>query len=149
MWCRHAGYIYWFVDHLMITGSQRTTCRTYTNGRRSGCCCCRPSASVSASPGWCFAMKTSKCKEKNCHVYKLTENWSFQKIFIISFSCYRLNLTWVVQFKCHHTHLVCAYDTKKVHISHMGLWTLFILRQDFPDVLWASRSNAISCLSDK
>lgn len=50
--------------HFITTGSQRTTCHTCTNGHRSACCCCRPSALVLASPGWCFAMKTSKCKEK-------------------------------------------------------------------------------------
>lgn len=57
--------LYWFVDHLVITGSQRTTCRTCTSGHRSACFCCQPSASESASPGWCFAMKTSKYKKKS------------------------------------------------------------------------------------
>lgn len=46
---------------LSSAGSPRTTCRTCTNGRRCACCCCRPSAWPSASPGWCSATRISKC----------------------------------------------------------------------------------------
>lgn len=49
---------------LLSTGSPRTTCRTCTNGRRCACCCCRPSAWPSASPGWFSATRISKYEIK-------------------------------------------------------------------------------------
>lgn len=45
-----------------IPGSQRTICRTCRSGRTSPCCCSRPSAWASASPGWFSVTKTSERK---------------------------------------------------------------------------------------
>lgn len=57
--------IYCFLHHFVCAGSRRTTCHICTNGHRSACCCCRPSASASASPGWCSEMKISKRGKSN------------------------------------------------------------------------------------
>lgn len=90
MSCIYPDCFYWFVDLLLTTGSQRTTCRTCTNGRRSACCCCRLSALASASPGWCFAMKTSECREEVCQETQPVaafESWIlFHDVLCVSYS---------------------------------------------------------------
>lgn len=108
------------------TGSQKTHCHTCKNGRQSACCCCRPSASVSASPGWCSVMKMSKCTETNSPVYNiLPESLLLPKG---SLNCWSLNLS---ACQVDHINLWCTLLFLSSHSSHMAATLLSVF--PFPD----------------